>query len=241
MSHETPNGPQVTTHASRGGSGWKWLTGAAVAAVLAGGGYYAWKNTTPVTPQTDLAYNQSSSTDSFRAGPLASGQNSVTEPTASTESATPTAPTETQTASVTTSHRHQTVRTAAAPVPEEETVGVIPASATVPDDSESVIVQGARRPIWAHAPSAYRLSATYPESSLERGREGEASVHCTVLQNGALDCVKMSETNPDFGLAALRVAHLFRHAPTRADGSSAIGAPVNLHVVFRMSDDDRRG
>ena len=68
-------------------------------------------------------------------------------------------------------------------------------------------------------------------------------MHCTVQERGALDCVKTSEmpANAGFGTAALRVARLFRHAPVRADGSSAIGSPVNLRVVFRMAENERRG
>ena len=59
-------------------------------------------------------------------------------------------------------------------------------------------------------------------------------------ENGALDCARVSETSTRFGAAAMRVAHMFRHSQQRADGSSAIGTPVNLLVVFRM-DDTRRG
>lgn len=122
----------------------------------------------------------------------------------------------------------------------EEVVGIIPASAS--SDENEIIVPGARRPVWQSTPSARRLSAAYPERALERGREGEARVACFVQQNGRLDCERVSEfpANSGFGNAALRVAHMYRHAEQRADGSSAVGSPVNLRVVFRIDDNDRR-
>ena len=77
----------------------------------------------------------------------------------------------------------------------------------------------------------------------EADREGEASLHCTVLSNGALDCAPVSEypARSGFGGAALRVAHMYRHAQTLKDGRDAVGSPVNLRVVFRVDDNTRRG
>ncbi|UPT63863.1 MAG: energy transducer TonB [Hyphomonadaceae bacterium JAD_PAG50586_4] len=95
------------------------------------------------------------------------------------------------------------------------------------------------RPIWARTPNERRLSALYPERALARGREGEARLTCIVQDGGALDCDRVSETPGGFGAAAVRVARTFRHAPQLADGSNAIGTPVNLRVVFRIDDDPR--
>ena len=63
-----------------------------------------------------------------------------------------------------------------------------------------------------------------------------------MVNNGALDCAPVSEypARSGFGGAALRVAHMYRHGPTRRDGTDAIGSPVNLRVVFRIDDNDRR-
>ena len=88
-------------------------------------------------------------------------------------------------------------------------------------------------------PSARRLAAYYPDRLLQRGREGEARLRCTVRAGGALDCARVEET-PGFGTAALRVARTLRHAPQLADGSDAPGAAVNLRVVFRLSEEERR-
>jgi TonB family protein len=105
-------------------------------------------------------------------------------------------------------------------------------------DNDDIVVRAPRRPIWVRTPSPRRLSALYPERALDRGREGEARLHCIIGTGGTLDCERVSET-PGFGSAAVRVAHTFRHAETLADGSSAIGTPVNLRVIFRIDDDPR--
>jgi TonB family protein len=164
-------------------------------------------------------------------------EQTTTEET-TTEATTPSTAA-TQTRTQTTTRRRQVAAVEYVP---EQVIGVEPASATY-NDEDAIVVQGQRRPVWTRTPSAQRLSIVYPERALEGRREGEASVHCTVQQDGRLACVQFSETplHAGFGTAALRVARLFRHAPARADGSSAVGSPVNLRVVFRMSDNDRRG
>jgi len=107
-------------------------------------------------------------------------------------------------------------------------------------DEDDVIVHAPRRPIWASTPSARRLSALYPERALERGREGQAQLHCTVEERGRLDCAPVSATPGGFGAAAVRVARTFRHARTLENGHSAIGTPLYLRVVFRI-EEPRRG
>lgn len=232
MSDKPIEAPEVTTHASAG-NGNKWLIGAAAAAVLAVGGYFAWANYGQDPSNMDVASNEASygeSADAPHAQPFASASNAEN----SSSSAAP------QNQRAATANRRTAAARASNEIPEQ-TVGIIPVSATV-NDSDEIIVEGARRPVWARTPNERRLSAVYPERALQRGREGEASVHCTVQENGALDCVRVSETpaNAGFGNAALRVANMYRHAPQRWDGSNAIGSPVNLRVVFRMEDDNRR-
>ncbi len=241
MSDESHQNTHVI-HASKGGGGMKWLAGAAAAAVLAGGGYYAYKNLAPSQPASEqiAAYDATAPTgDSTRAGPLPSDETTPTDVAPADETPAPAASTDRRTASVTPVRRRTTTRVAAvAPAPTEAVVGITPVSATTED--KDIVVTAARRPVWTRAPSAQRLSMLYPVRALERGREGEASLRCTVLDNGALDCVRVAETNASFGSAAMRVARTFRHASTRADGSAAAGTPVNMRVVFRM-EDTRRG
>jgi len=258
MSHEPAEEKPVTIRASKGGGGaWKWIAGAAAAAVLAGGGYYAWQNYGATPSNTNVASNDTqqfaqTSEPPIQAGPLPAQQanNNVASPdesgsssrsssgtnTTAGPSRSGTSSSGTQTAAATSSRRHTVQQT------PQETIGVMPASMTT-QESEPIIVEGARRPVWTRTPAAWRLAETYPTRALEQGREGEASLRCTVLSNGALDCAPVSEypARSGFGGAALRVAHMFRHAQTLKDGRDAVGSPVNLRVVFRVDDNTRRG
>jgi TonB family protein len=247
MSQEKPSEtPKTEAHASKG-SGLKWLGGAALAAVLLGGGYYAWSQYGP--SQSSASNEQSQPYAQNGEAPLHAGAlppqsgESVASPNESS-----TYSSGTQTANPTTPARRRTSSHAAATAPAEEVIGVTPASATrsasaTGQDGEPIVVEAQRRPVWTRTPAAWRLAETYPTRALEQGREGEASLHCTVLNNGALDCAPVSEypARAGFGGAALRVAHMYRHAQTRRDGKDAIGSPVNLRVVFRIDDNTRRG
>lgn len=243
MSEDKPHGASTIRAKDEGGGAGKWLAGAAIAAVLLGGGYYAW-STYSASPSTQSAQNEAFDTDyqydPERAGPIGSGQEESSSSIASPDESASAAP-----ASAASAPARTTRRAAAAPaqtVVAEQTIGVTPASAEAPYDDDEIVVTGARRPIWESTPSARRLSTFYPQRALDRGREGEASLQCTVLENGRLDCVPVSETpaRAGFGTAAVRVARTFRHAPQLADGSDAAGSAVNLRVVFRMADEDDR-
>lgn len=221
-------------------TGMKWVAGAAAAAVLLGGGYYAWKNSTPNTAPSEIADN----TATF-ASPAASEDVSPSAPNdlalndAQVEKgATASATTETQIA--TAAPAKQAKARVAAPIPEE-TIGVSRGATNV-SQTDELVVSPSRRPVWRYTPTAERLSEYYPANALDRGREGEASLRCTVGEKGVLDCVRISETpeKSGFGAAALRVAHTFRHAPQRWDGRDAVGTPLNLRVLFRMADSERR-
>jgi TonB family protein len=234
VSHEPTEGAH-TIRASKGGGAGKWLIGALGAAVLAGGGYLAWKNYSP-EPNTQSAYNETYADDeSYRAGPLPADDDTLADDTTSDE----------RTAAPASSERRAPARRAAArstQVPEA-TIGVTPANVTttqgaIPDDDE-VIVNPPPSPVWASVPTERRLTSLYPENALQRGREGEARLQCTVLDGGSLDCARVQETSNSFGYAAMRVARTLRHAPTREDGTSAAGTPVNLRVVFRLEEEDR--
>lgn len=241
MSQEKASGTsKAAAHEPKGSnSAMKWLGGAALAAVLLGGGYYAWSNYGPSqsSASNEQSYAQNGEAP-LHAGALPQQSNSnVASPDESSTSSSPT-----QTADATTAHRRSTTRSTISSSVPQETIGVTPASATA-DDSDAIIVEGQRRPVWTHTPSHWRLAETYPARALEEGREGEASLHCTILNNGALDCAPVSEypARAGFGGAALRVAHMYRHSQTLQDGRDAVGSPVNLRVVFRVDDNTRRG
>jgi TonB family protein len=237
--HDEPTHGATTIRAAKGGGGGgKLLLGALAAVVLVGGGYFVWKNLTPAQDTTELAYNDPYADDSLRAGPVESDDNALAS-TASTDDSIA-SPDESEPAPP--PARRSATRSA--PVPEE-TIGVTPASVTTEDaaavqDGGDIVVTAAPRPVWVRTPTERRLTSLYPTRALERGREGEARLQCTVLSGGALDCARVEETPGGFGNAALRVARTLRHAPTRADGSDAAGTPVNLRVVFRI-DENQRG
>jgi protein TonB len=207
----------------------KWIAGAAALVVLAGGGYYAWRTYGSSQPDPAPAFaaapaSQPLSEDEAFQADIASTEAFDAEPV---QTAAPAPP----------------PRRAPRTEPAEEIIGVTPASVTTTStESDEIVVPGRRRPNWSRVPSARRLSAMYPARALERGREGEASLRCLVEENGALDCARVSETpeNAGFGVAALRVARTFRHAPERSDGSDATGTPINLRVLFRLEEDRRR-
>ena len=244
MSDEKPRDAQADANAKvkaqnggerdTNGNRMKALAGAVAAVAVLAGGYFVLKNMpTPGQPHAEVASTDAGYDATSSAQPLpGAGDPAKTADIATTAS---TSTTETRTTAATRPRRHVT---AAADNVPETVIGITPVSAT--QDDNEVVVTGQRRPVWSRTPNARRLSALYPEGALERGREGEASVHCTVQDGGSLNCVRTSEmpANSGFGTAALSVARAFRHAPQRADGSSAVGTPVNLRVVFRISDKD---
>jgi TonB family protein len=237
---DEPHGA-TTIRASKGSGGGagKWLIGGLAAVVLAGGGYAAYKTVGPGAQQqqnAEIAYDDQYGDDPLRAGPLESEDNLAAESAATDEVApAPAAPARRSTA------RRQV---ASADTIPEETFGVTPASVTTEEiaaeTGDDIVVRARPRPVWTRTPSERRLASLYPVRALERGREGEARLGCTVQQNGALACTTLEETPGGFGTAAQRVARTLRHAPTRADGTDAIGTPVNLRVVFRLEDEDRQ-
>lgn len=255
MSDQTPHGgkspdakhdPKAVHHARpthvRSGDNHvgKWLAGAAVAALVLGGGYYAVTNMpAPTNEPMEVASYQSKSSD---VAPYAAGPMNTDTSTADLTTAPSAIASESGAASSTTSTRSRarTVQTAQVDVVPETVIGVAPSS--VANDADEVVVTGARRPVWVSTPTARRLSAMYPARALEREREGEASLRCIVQDGGSLACERVSETptRAGFGNAALRVARTFKHAPTRYDGASATGTPVNLRVMFRITDEDQR-
>jgi len=236
--HEEDTHGATTIRASKGGGGGgKLLLGVVAAALLAGGGYFAYKNYASPQDGAQTAYNDTYATDPYddpvRAGPIQSEEATGDDQLASNASESSAPPP---------AARRTPARSE--PVPEA-TIGVTPANvteeelATTQDDGE-IVVTAPPRPIWARTPSERRLASYYPTRALERGREGEARLACTVLEGGSLACDKLSETPGGFGNAALRVARTLRHAPTRSDGSAAAGTPVNLRVVFRIYDEGQR-
>jgi TonB family protein len=217
----------------------KWAAGAAAAAVLLGGGYYAWKTYAPAPAVSEVAADNTTSFDTALSGAPEYSEARGGDAAVKSDLATAGAADDAKASDA--KAQKAKPRVAAAVIPEQ-TIGVSRAGARA-NQTDDLVVTGTRRPVWRSTPSAERLSSCYPSSALERGREGEASLQCTVKERGLLSCVSVSETpaRQGFGRAAIQVAHTFRHAPKRADGRDALGTPVNLRVLFRMADSDRRG
>lgn len=244
MAQEPRQAPAPEKHPKIDGPGddnkWKWLAGAAAAAVLLGGGYFAWQNSNQTDPnRTEIAAYDS---DMDRAGPLTDEEREELE----RPEAQPAASGEQPARALDRSNRPQQRQAAAqraSAEPAEAVIDVGPTNIAYEAsyvNEDDIIVEGRRAPIWQSTPNATRLADVYPAMALERGQEGEAQVQCTVQEGGAMDCTRISESDPTFGRAALRVARMFRHAPARADGSSAAGTAVNLRVHFRLAEDDGR-
>jgi TonB family protein len=230
-------------HASKpsdggGGGAGKWLLGGLAAVVLLGGGYYAWKSMAPNQSNSELAYNDETyADDPLRAGPL---DDDVTAESAMADDEPAAEPASSGTRRTAPAAQRSTASAEAVP---EATIGVTPVSLSTDqtDEGEDIIVNAPRRPVWVQAPSERRLATLYPARALQQGLEGEASLQCTVLDGGSLDCAPVSESETGFGNAALRVSRQLRHASYTSSGADAAGTPVNLRVVFRMEDGARRG
>lgn len=231
VSERNPHGATKIKSSGDGGGGGKWLLGAAAAVVLLGGGYMAWNAMSP-NQNNQSAYNAPYA-DTY-AGPLDAAPGAGDDYASPAEDSTA-APAAAAPAPRSTPAPRRTTTAQAEPIPEA-TIGISPANATTEYASdEDIVVSAPRRPVWSQTPNARTLTAMYPNQALRNGREGEASLSCIVLEGGALDCQRVSETS-GFGPAALRVAQSFRHAPQRADGADAVGTPLNLRVVFRINE-----
>jgi TonB family protein len=239
-----PAAPQVNVRRTRHSNGiGKWAAGAAVAALLFGGGYYAWSQYGKTPATTEVADNSAFSAPTYddaagRAAPIDEAAAPVAP--ATVEQAY-TAPATTEKAAAA-PKRAAKAKIAANEIPAE-TIGVSNTDVAPATQSDELVVNAPRKPVWRYTPRADRLAEYYPASALDRGREGEASLHCMVGQKGILSCETVSEypARAGFGRAAVQVARSFRHADQRADGSSAVGTPVNLRVLFRMAEGERRG
>lgn len=242
MSHESPEHPKIRTAGEehKGGAG-RWLIGAAAAALVLVSGYALYTNYGPSESGTQSAFNdsyESTTAEPLRANSL--DDDASIADGASTDAMLPSSAVASSSESARTTTPRRSTAAQRTVVASEETIGITPASATVDETGDDIIVRAAPRPIWVRTPSARRLTTLYPRIALDRGREGEARLACIVEDGGSLDCETVSATS-GFSGAAQRVAHTFRHAPQLADGSSATGTPVNLRVLFRLEEERNRG
>lgn len=88
------------------------------------------------------------------------------------------------------------------------------------------------RPQWRQRPNGDDLRFYYPVDAWHENRGGSARLQCLVAGGGALNC-RVSQEDPGFGEAALKLATLLRVNEADAEGRSAIGRRVSVPIVFQ--------
>lgn len=84
-------------------------------------------------------------------------------------------------------------------------------------------------------PSATDVALAYPDSALESGIDGAATIACVIGQTGYLENCEVAAENPnghEFGAAALSVMRHFRYAATTQNGERSAGMRKRLTVRF---------
>jgi protein TonB len=93
-------------------------------------------------------------------------------------------------------------------------------------------------PDWLRKPNADEMGQYYPPRAMDLGKEGQASIKCSVTAKGTVEnCMVVSET-PDglgFGAAAMRLSKLFKMKPQTRDGQSVDGAEVTIPIAFKLA------
>jgi protein TonB len=73
---------------------------------------------------------------------------------------------------------------------------------------------------------------------MDLGKEGHATIKCTVAANGTVNNCSVVSEDPDglgFGSAAQRLSKLFKMKPKTADGQSVDGAEVTIPIAFKLA------
>jgi len=99
---------------------------------------------------------------------------------------------------------------------------------------EPPAVRVIRNPSWISQPNADQMMRAYPNTALQRGLAGSATLNCLVGANGRVsDCAVTGETpsGAGFGAAAQRLSRHFRINPRTVDGA-AEGSRVAINLRF---------
>ena len=92
-------------------------------------------------------------------------------------------------------------------------------------------------PVWLRGPNADDIARYYPDRAQRLEKEGRATISCTVSASGTLvNCAVVNEDPSDmeFGDAAMKMARLFKMAPTTTDGAPVEGAKVRIPIRFSL-------
>ena len=93
------------------------------------------------------------------------------------------------------------------------------------------------RPDWLRKPNGDDFVAFYPSRAMDTGKEGKATIKCSVTAKGTLDNCSIVDEDPKdygFGTAAMRMSKLFKMKPQTADGQSVDGAEVSIPISFKL-------
>ncbi len=93
-------------------------------------------------------------------------------------------------------------------------------------------------PDWLRKPTGDEVAQYYPPRAMDLGKEGSATIKCTVTSKGTVEnCTVTSETPEGlgFGDAAKRMSRLFKMKPQTKDGQAVEGAEVTIPLAFKLA------
>ena len=93
-------------------------------------------------------------------------------------------------------------------------------------------------PDWLRKPTGDDVAQYYPPRAMDLGKEGKATIKCTVSAKGTVENCSVLSEEPDglgFGGAALRMSKLFKMKPKTSDGQAVEGAEVTIPIAFKLA------
>ena len=93
-------------------------------------------------------------------------------------------------------------------------------------------------PDWLRKPNGDEMAQYYPPRAMDLGKEGKATLKCTVTAKGTVEnCMIVSEEpdNLGFGSAAMKLSRLFKMKPKTSDGQAVEGAEVTIPISFKLA------
>jgi TonB family protein len=94
------------------------------------------------------------------------------------------------------------------------------------------------KPVWLEKPDGLSFERLYPPAAVAQKIDGKVLLGCTVLPGGRLSCAVKNEApiGMGFGDAALAMYPEFKMAAQDNEGKSTTGRPVNVPILFKISE-----